>query len=92
MSAHPIEIKLLQKQKILHVSFDDGQHFALPTAYLRANSPAADRGTPGPEVNITGIDPVGHYAIRLTFDDGHNTGIYSFETLYQLGQTYKTTP
>jgi DUF971 family protein len=88
MPSQPLEIKLLQKQKMLHISFDDGKTFALPTAYLRANSPSADLGTPGDDVNIIGIDPVGHYAIRLSFDDGHNTGIYSWETLYKLGETH----
>jgi len=86
------EIKLLQKQKTLEVSFDTGEKFVMPCNYLRAHSPAA-----GGEklqalkenINIIAIEPVGNYAIKLKFDDGHDTGIYSWETLYQLGKSYQ---
>lgn len=94
----PTEIKLLQKQKVLHVVFNNGEHFELPCEYLRIFSPSAearDHSTQKPklivgkkDVNIVGIDPVGHYAVKLIFDDGHDTGIYSWETLYSLGKTY----
>jgi DUF971 family protein len=94
------DIKLLQKQKLLEVSFDDGTKFSLPCEYLRVYSPSAEvrgHGIGEPvlvagkqDVNIIGIDPVGNYAIKLIFNDGHETGIYSFETLYQLGQDYDT--
>jgi DUF971 family protein len=83
----PTEIKLLQKKRILEITFDDGKHFELPCAYLRAHSPSADK-TQNPtidDVNIIGIDPVGQYAVKLIFDDGHDTGLYSWEKLYELG-------
>jgi len=95
-SAHkPTDIKLHQKSRVLEVTFDDGAHFELSCEYLRVYSPSAEvRGHgPGQEVlqlgkenvNITGIEPVGNYAVKLEFDDGHNTGIYSWDTLYTLG-------
>ena len=91
----PTEINLHQKSRSLELAFEDGKTFNLPCEYLRCFSPSAEvRGhAPGQEVlqkgkenvNITAIDPVGNYAICLHFDDGHNTGIYSWETLYDLG-------
>ncbi len=91
----PTDIKLHQKSRYLEVAFDDGRHFDLPCEYLRVFSPSAEvRGHgPGQEVlqtgkenvNITAIEPVGAYAVILKFDDGHDTGIYSWETLYELG-------
>ena len=91
----PIDIRLLQKSKILEIDFDNGRHFTLSCEYLRVYSPSAeDRGhTPEQKVlqygkkhvNITGIDPIGNYGVRLVFDDGHQTGIYTWETLYDLG-------
>lgn len=93
--AKPVDIKLHQKSKILELSFDDGNTFELSCELLRVYSPSAEvRGHgPGQEVlqvgkenvNINAIEAVGNYAIKLDFDDGHNTGIYSWETLYQLG-------
>jgi DUF971 family protein len=95
----PTEIKLLQKKHVLEVTFDDGKHFALPCEYLRVYSPSAEvRGhgvgqetlqTGKENVNIIGIDPVGQYAVKLIFDDGHSTGLYSWETLYDLGVRYE---
>lgn len=89
------EINLHQKSRILELAFDDGSRFKLPCEYLRVFSPSAEvRGHgPGQEVlqrgkenvNITQIEPVGVYAVQLYFDDDHNTGIYSWETLYMLG-------
>lgn len=94
-SPRPTDIKLHQGSRVLEVSFDDGRHFQFPCEYLRVYSPSAEvRGHgPGQEVlqvgkqnvNITAIEPVGHYAVVLKFDDGHDTGIYSWETLYELG-------
>ncbi|MEJ2509783.1 MAG: DUF971 domain-containing protein [Gammaproteobacteria bacterium] len=91
----PTEINLHQKSRVLEIAFDDGRRFELPCEYLRVYSPSAEvRGHgPGQEVlqlgkegvNITKIEPVGVYAVQLHFDDGHDTGIYSWETLYQLG-------
>lgn len=93
--AKPVDIKLHQKSKILEISFDDGNTFELSCELLRVYSPSAEvRGHgPGQEVlqvgkenvNINAIEAVGNYAVKLEFDDGHNTGIYSWETLYQLG-------
>ncbi len=90
------EIRLDRAAKVLHVSFDDGAEFALPAEYLRVESPSAEvQGhNPGQKqivagrryVNIIGIEPVGHYAVRLTFDDLHDTGIYSWDYLFEMGQ------
>lgn len=92
----PTDIKLHQKSRLLEISFEDGKIFKLPCEYLRCFSPSAEvRGHgPGQEtlqvgkenVNITGIEPVGNYAVLLRFDDGHDTGIYSWQTLYELGE------
>ena len=94
----PTDIHLHQKSRILEVFFDDGAHFRLPCEYLRVYSPSAEvRGHgPGQEVlqlgkenvNIATIEPVGNYAIRLVFDDGHNTGLYSWNVLYKLGANH----
>lgn len=94
-SPRPTDIKLHQKSRTLEIKFDDGGHFNLSCEYLRVFSPSAEvRGHgPGQEVlqigkenvNIERIEPVGNYAILLYFDDGHNTGIYAWETLYDLG-------
>jgi DUF971 family protein len=94
-SPRPTEIKLHQKSRVLEVSFDDGARFKLPCEYLRVFSPSAEVRGHGPgqevlqvgkeDVNVTHIEPVGTYAIALEFDDGHNTGIYSWEFLHELG-------
>jgi len=91
----PTDIKLHQQSRILEVRFDDGSHYELPCEYLRVYSPSAEvRGHgPGQEVlqigkehvNIDAIEPVGTYAVVFRFDDGHDTGIYSWDTLYELG-------
>ena len=91
----PTEIKLHQKSRILEVSFSDGKTFKLSCEFLRAHSPSAEvRGHgPGQEVLQTGkknvdiskIEPVGNYAIQPTFSDGHDTGIYSWDLLYDYG-------
>ena len=92
---HPTDIKLHQASKILEVSFDSGETFNLPCEYLRVYSQSAEvtGHAPGQEVlqvgkqavNITDITPVGNYAIKLHFDDGHDTGLYTWERLYELG-------
>ncbi|MCU7842966.1 MAG: DUF971 domain-containing protein [Candidatus Thiodiazotropha sp. (ex Monitilora ramsayi)] len=88
----PVEINLHQKSRLLALRFSDGASFELPCEYLRVFSTAAEvkaGSTPvtGKEsVNIERIEPQGQYAIRLVFDDGHDTGIYSWETLYRLGE------
>jgi len=92
MHAQAIEIRLLQKSKILHLDFSDGKNFALPCLYLRQHSPSAEARNShkaiAEDVNIISIEPVGQYAIKLIFDDGHKTGIYSWDFLYQLGLDY----
>ncbi len=91
----PTEIKLHQKSRALEIAFADGKTFMLPCEFLRVYSPSAEvRGHgPGQEVlqmgkrtiEITAIEPVGTYAIQPRFSDGHNTGIYSWEVLYDYG-------
>ena len=95
-SAQPTEIKLHQKSRVLEISFDDGRNFRLPYEFLRVHSPSAEvRGHgPGQEVlqtgkknvEITRAEPVGSYAVQLCFSDGHETGIYSWDLLYQFGE------
>lgn len=91
----PIEIKLHQKSRLLEIAFADGKTFQLPCEFLRVYSPSAEvRGHgPGQEVlqigkktvEIGNIEPVGSYAIQLAFSDGHDTGIYSWDLLYDYG-------
>ncbi len=91
----PTDIKLRTESRLLEVRFDDGSQFELPFEYLRVFSPSAEvKGHGGGEgalvrgkerVGISGIEPVGNYALRLFFDDGHNTGLYSWSVLHQLG-------
>jgi len=91
----PTDIKLHQKSRRLEITFDNDAHFSLPCEFLRVYSPSAEvRGHgPGQEVlqvgkegvNVIGIEPVGQYAIKLTFSDGHDTGLYSWDYLHELG-------
>lgn len=91
----PVEIRLKRAEKLLHLRFDTGEAFDLPAEYLRVESPSAEVQGHGPDervivpgrmhVGIIGIEPVGNYAVRLTFDDLHDTGIYSWDYLYELG-------
>ena len=91
----PTEITLHQESRVLDIAFDDGKRFSLPCEYLRVYSPSAEvRGHgPGQEVlqkgkrlvNVAAIEPVGMYGVKLVFSDGHNTGIYSWDYLYDLG-------
>jgi DUF971 family protein len=100
MNATPTEIKLRGKSRLLSVSFDDDTLFELPFEYLRVYSPSAEVMGHGPgqevlqtgkeNVAITAIEPVGHYAVRLVFDDGHDTGLYRWEYLYDLGANRST--
>lgn len=96
----PIEIRLKEGGKRLEVDFDDGARFALPAEYLRVESPSAEVQGHAPHqkqivagrrhVGIIRIEPVGHYAVRLIFDDLHETGIYSWEYLRALGREQET--
>ena len=95
MSIYPTEIKLHQASRVLEIAFEDGARFELPCEYLRVFSPSAEvRGhspstatlvTGKENVNITAIDPIGNYAVRLVFDDGHDSGLYSWNIFYDLG-------
>lgn len=97
---HPTNIKLHQRSKVLEVSFDSGETFNLPCEFLRVYSQSAEVMGHGPEqavlqtdkqaVNITEITPVGNYAIKLHFDDGHDTGLYTWQRLYELGKNQET--
>ena len=89
------EIRLNRADRVLHVSFDDGTNCALPAEYLRVESPSAEVQGHSPSqkvtvfgkrnVAITAIEPVGNYAVRLCFDDLHDTGIYTWDYLHELG-------
>lgn len=95
----PTEINLHRVSKTLEIAFDDGSRFNLPCEYLRVNSPSAEVQGHGPgqgtlqvgkeDVNIDKIEQVGNYAVCLYFDDEHDTGIYAWETLYDLGVNYE---
>ena len=95
MTPTPTEIRLKKKPRLLVVTFDDGSEFSYSFEYLRVHSPSADVKGHGPgqetlqtgkeNVTIDAIEPVGHYAVRLVFDDGHNTGLYTWAYLHELG-------
>lgn len=95
----PTDIRLHSRSRVLDVTFDDGASFELPCEYLRVFSPSAEvRGHgPGQEVlqvgkeavNITAIEPVGLYAVKLVFDDGHDSGLYTWQHMYELGEGYE---
>jgi DUF971 family protein len=92
----PTEIKLHQKSQVLEVTYADGKCFRLPAEFLRVHSPSAEVRGHGPgqevlqtgkkDVRINAVDPVGHYAVQLRFSDGHDTGIYSWDLLYDYGE------
>ena len=92
----PTEINLHQRSRVLEITFEDGAHFKLPVEYLRVYSPSAEVQGHGPgqkqivpgrrHVGIMKIEPVGNYAVRLCFDDLHDTGLYSWDYLYELGE------
>jgi DUF971 family protein len=92
----PTEIRLHQKSRVMEIAFSDGRGFRLPYEFLRVYSPSAEvRGHgPGQEVLQTGkrgveirsLEPVGSYAVQPVFSDGHSTGIYSWDYLYELGE------
>ena len=91
----PTELRLKRAEKLLEISFDDGRHFRLPAEYLRVESPSAEVQGHGPgqkvvvhgraHVGIMSLEAVGNYAVRILFDDLHDTGIYSWNYLYELG-------
>ena len=97
-SPRPSDITLHQQSNMLDVTFDDGTRFSMPVEYLRVYSPSAEvRGHgPGQEVlqtgkrnvGVTAIEPIGMYAVKLVFSDGHDTGIYSWDYLHELGRKH----
>ena len=98
--AKPTEIKLHQKSRVLEIHFNDGFACNLTCEYLRVFSPSAEVQGHGPDqavlqigkedVSITGIEQMGNYAIKLSFDDNHDSGIYSWSLLYELGKNYES--
>jgi len=95
MTAIPVKITLRQASCLIAVEFDDGASFDLPFEYLRVFSPSAEVRGHGPgqailqtgkeNVQVTAIEPIGQYAVQLVFDDGHDSGLYSWKHLYDLG-------
>ncbi|MDE2513490.1 MAG: DUF971 domain-containing protein [Alphaproteobacteria bacterium] len=95
-SPWPVEIRLKSADKVLEIDFDSGETFRLPAEYLRVESPSAEVQGHVPSqkqivagrrhVGILAVEPVGNYAIRIKFDDLHDTGIYSWTYLYELGR------
>ncbi len=98
MKIHPTEINVHTKSRTLEVAFDDGERFTMTAEYLRVNSPSAEVQGHGPgegvlqvgkeDVNIENVQPVGSYGVQIYFDDNHNTGIYGWDTLYNLGKNH----
>ena len=99
-STQPTEIKLRKQSHLLVVTFDDGASFEYSFEYLRVHSPSAEVKGHGPgqetlqtgkeDVQISAVEPVGHYAVRLVFDDGHNTGLYTWPYLRELGDNMES--
>ncbi|MSP44009.1 MAG: DUF971 domain-containing protein [Alphaproteobacteria bacterium] len=98
-SPWPLEVKLKQAENILEISFDDASLFRLSAEFLRVHSPSAEVKGHGPgqevtvagkrDVAITRLDPVGNYALRIHFDDGHDTGLYTWAYFYELGLSHE---
>ena len=92
-----IQIDLRRQSRVLYLSYDNGEEYSLPFEFLRVHSPSAEVRGHGPgqevlqygkeDVMITGMEPVGNYAIRLVFSDGHDSGIYAWTYLYELATT-----
>src|SRR3954471_1873007 len=93
---HPTSIKARTRARLLELTFDDGSRYELPFEYLRVYSPSAEVRGHGPgqetlqlgkhDVLITHVEPVGHYSVRLVFNDGHDSGLYTWAYLYELGR------
>jgi DUF971 family protein len=98
-SPRPIDIRLHQTSRLLEIKFDNNTECMLSCEFLRVHSPSAEVRGHGQgqdvlqvgkeDVNITAIEPIGNYAVRLVFSDGHNTGLYSWDYLYDLGRDYE---
>lgn len=95
----PRDIKVHGAERLLEIAFDDGRVFRLPAELLRVESPSAEVQGHGPDekrlvpgkrgVGIARVQPVGNYAIRIVFDDGHDTGLYTWAYLYELGRDHE---
>jgi len=95
----PTEIRLRRVSRVLEVAFSDAERYTLSFEYLRAHSPSAEVQGHGPgqdvlqiakeNVAIVRVEPVGHYAVRLVFDDGHDTGLYTWKYLRELGAGFE---
>lgn len=95
----PTDIRLHKKSRVLELVFDDGYTCNLPCEYLRVHSPSAEVQGHGPgqevlqvgkeAVGIDGLEPSGHYALKIRFDDGHDSGLFTWDYLYALGQRYE---
>ena len=95
-----VEIKLRTRSRLLEVAFDDGSRYELPFEYLRVYSPSAEVKGHGPgqevlvlgkeQVGIRAVEPIGQYAVKLVFDDGHDTGLYTWKYLHELGRERET--
>lgn len=100
MNPRPTDLVLHRASHVLEVAFEDGRRFRLPCEYLRVESPSAEVQGHGPgqkvlvagkrDVNIRAIEPVGNYAVLLRFDDGHESGLFSWSLLATLGEEYDT--
>ncbi|MEQ1674768.1 MAG: DUF971 domain-containing protein [Candidatus Nitrotoga sp.] len=96
----PTEITLHQQSKVLEITYEDGANYRLPFEFLRVHSPSAEVRGHGKgneklqfgkrRVNLLSVHPVGSYALKLSFDDGHNTGLYTWDFLYDLGKFQDT--
>ena len=94
----PTDIKLHQKSRVLEIDFDDGFQCKLSCEYLRINSPSAEVQGHGPgqavlqtgkqQVGITALEPSGNYALKIHFDDGHDSGLFTWDYLYGLGKNF----
>ena len=95
----PTDIRLHKKSRVLELVFDDGYTCNLPAEYLRVHSPSAEVQGHGPgqevlqvgkeEVGVDDLEPSGHYALKIRFDDGHDSGLFTWDYLYALGQRYE---
>jgi DUF971 family protein len=95
----PTEIQLHQRSRVLEIAYDDGARFQLPCEYLRVYSPSAEVRGHSPEqaklqigkeqVNITDLQQIGTYAVKIRFDDGHASGLYDWGYLYKLGRGWQ---
>jgi DUF971 family protein len=96
---HPTDIQVHQQSRVLEIHFDDGARFMLPCEYLRVYSPSAEVRGHSPAtaklqvgkegVTITRMEPVGAYAVKIYYDDGHNSGLYDWQYLYKLGRGWQ---